>query len=84
MFHPPVEMTLPHQGSIHVASYSPTGQLEWTHRADANGAVSPLAASVDSFGFVYLAGGFGTAVIFGDTTIEAEGSGSAFVAKLRP
>ncbi len=71
-------------GTIHVASYSPTGQLEWTHRADANGPVSPLAAAVDTFGFVYVAGGFGTKIIFGDTTIEAEGSNSAFIAKLLP
>lgn len=71
-------------GAIHIASYSPTGQLEWTHRAEANGSVAPLAASVDTFGFVYIAGGFGTKIIFGDTTVEAEGSNSAFIAKLRP
>jgi hypothetical protein len=71
-------------GAIVVSSYSPLGDLEWKHRADASGNAAPWAAAVDPFGHIYVAGSFTRSVTFGTTTLDAEAQTDTFIAKLRP
>ncbi len=69
-----------HDG-LFVAKYNNNGVVEWVADAVGQGGYSDLAIVTDMGGSVYIAGTFRKPVMFGTTTLVADGASDMFLAK---
>lgn len=66
---------------LFVAKYDPTGVLQWATAATGSGDYRQPSIAVDSLGNSYIVGSFSQTATFGLTTLTAEGTHDAFIAK---
>lgn len=66
---------------LYLAKYDPTGVLQWATAATGSGDYRQPSVAVDSLGNCYIAGSFSQTATFGLTTLTAEGTHDAFIAK---